>query len=75
MCSLYQHSTFFCRLADDLAQVRAASEREISALQARLKKEQMYIASLNSSLQEKIRENTELSKICDELIARAEGRC
>lgn len=51
---------------------RAASEREINALQAKLKKEQMTVSSLDSSLQNKIRENQELTKICDELIAGAE---
>ena len=61
------------RLAKDLAQVRSNSEREVGALQAKLKKEQMSISSLTTALQDKSRENEELTKICDELIAGAES--
>ena len=61
------------RLAKDLAQVRSNSEREVSALQAKLKKEQMSSFSLTTALQDKSRENKELTKICDELIAGAES--
>ena len=64
---------FVRRLANELAQIRSTSEREVSALQAKLKMEQMTIASLTSSLQDKARENAELTKICDELIAGAES--
>ena len=63
----------FFRFAKELAQARSISEREVGTLQAKLKKEQMTVASLNTSLQDKIRENQELTKICDELIAEAES--
>jgi len=49
------------------------SEREVGTLQAKLKKEQMAVSSLNTAVQDKIRENQELTKICDELIAGAES--
>ncbi|XP_078079176.1 transforming acidic coiled-coil-containing protein 3-like [Mustelus asterias] len=57
---------------EEIAQVRNKYKAEIAALQAHLRKEQMKANSLERSLEEKTKENVELSKICDELISKME---
>ncbi|XP_072112710.1 transforming acidic coiled-coil-containing protein 3-like [Mobula birostris] len=52
-----------------IAQVRNKYTAEIAAVEAHLRKEQMKINSLERSLEDKTKENLELSKICDELIS------
>ncbi|XP_072898365.1 transforming acidic coiled-coil-containing protein 3-like [Hemitrygon akajei] len=52
-----------------IAQVRNKYTAEIAAVEAQLRKEQMKINSLERSLEDKTKENLELSKICDELIS------
>ncbi|XP_042727121.1 transforming acidic coiled-coil-containing protein 3 isoform X2 [Lagopus leucura] len=53
---------------EEIAQVRNKAKSEIAALQASLRKEQMRIQSLERSLEQKTKENDELTKICDDLI-------
>ncbi|XP_031444132.1 transforming acidic coiled-coil-containing protein 3 isoform X3 [Phasianus colchicus] len=53
---------------EEIAQVRNKAKAEIAALQASLRKEQMRIQSLERSLEQKTKENDELTKICDDLI-------
>ncbi|XP_020388377.2 transforming acidic coiled-coil-containing protein 3 [Rhincodon typus] len=57
---------------EEIAQVRNKYKAEVAALQAQLRKEQMKTNSLERSLEEKTKENVELSKICDELISKME---
>ncbi|XP_067838829.1 transforming acidic coiled-coil-containing protein 3-like [Heptranchias perlo] len=57
---------------EEIAQVRNKYKAEVAALQAHLRKEQMKTNSLERSLEEKTKENVELSKICDELISKME---
>ncbi|XP_041044767.1 transforming acidic coiled-coil-containing protein 3-like isoform X2 [Carcharodon carcharias] len=57
---------------EEIAQVRNKYKAEIAALQAHLRKEQMKANSLERSLEQKTKENVELSKICDELISKME---
>ncbi|KAK0142061.1 Transforming acidic coiled-coil-containing protein 1 [Merluccius polli] len=54
----------------EIAQVRAKASSENMALTATLRKEQMRIESLETALQQKNQEIEELTKICDELIAK-----
>lgn len=54
----------------EIDNVRKTSEAEIAALRAQLKKAEMKIESLENSLEQKTKENVELTNICDELIAR-----
>ncbi|XP_014791547.1 PREDICTED: transforming acidic coiled-coil-containing protein 3 isoform X2 [Calidris pugnax] len=54
----------------EISQVRSKSKSEIAALQASLRKEQMRIQSLERTLEQKTKENDELTKICDDLILR-----
>lgn len=54
----------------DIAQVRAKARQEQAAHQASLRKEQMKVDSLERTLEQKNKEIEELTKICDELIAK-----
>uniref|UniRef100_A0A8C7EZ38 Transforming acidic coiled-coil-containing protein C-terminal domain-containing protein n=1 Tax=Oncorhynchus kisutch TaxID=8019 RepID=A0A8C7EZ38_ONCKI len=54
----------------DIAQVRNKASSESVALTASLRKEQMRVDSLERALQQKAEEIEELTKICDELIAK-----
>lgn len=52
----------------EIARVRNAYEKEISALKARLTKTELTCKPLETSVEAKSRENKELMAICDELI-------
>ncbi|KAL1773295.1 transforming acidic coiled-coil-containing protein 1 isoform X1 [Sigmodon hispidus] len=58
------------RANEEIAQVRAKAKAESAALHAGLRKEQMKVESLERALQQKNQEIEELTKICDELIAK-----
>ncbi|XP_055204948.2 transforming acidic coiled-coil-containing protein 1 isoform X19 [Gorilla gorilla gorilla] len=55
---------------EEIAQVRTKAKAESAALHAGLRKEQMKVESLERALQQKNQEIEELTKICDELIAK-----
>ncbi|XP_077417927.1 transforming acidic coiled-coil-containing protein 1-like isoform X2 [Vanacampus margaritifer] len=55
---------------EEIAQVRTKASSESLALTASLRKEQMRNESLEQALQQKNQEMEELTKICDELIAK-----
>lgn len=55
---------------EEIAQVRTKASSENMALTASLRKEQMKNESLEQALQQKNQEIEELTKICDELIAK-----
>ncbi|KAK9522700.1 hypothetical protein VZT92_019148 [Zoarces viviparus] len=55
---------------EDIAQVRAKASSENMAMTASLRKDQMKNESLEQALQQKNQEMEELTKICDELIAK-----
>ncbi|XP_024230501.1 transforming acidic coiled-coil-containing protein 1 isoform X1 [Oncorhynchus tshawytscha] len=55
---------------EDIAQVRSRADSESVALHASLRKEQMKVDSLERALHQKNQEIEELTKICDELIAK-----
>ncbi|XP_069833384.1 transforming acidic coiled-coil-containing protein 3 [Dendropsophus ebraccatus] len=57
---------------EEIAQVRSKAKSESAALQATLRKEQMKIQSLERTLEQKTKENDELTKICDDLILKME---
>nr|Q6Y685.1 RecName: Full=Transforming acidic coiled-coil-containing protein 1 [Mus musculus]AAO53448.1 transforming acidic coiled-coil containing protein 1 long isoform [Mus musculus] len=58
------------RANEEIAQVRSKAKAESAALHAGLRKEQMKVESLERALQQKNQEIEELTKICDELIAK-----
>ncbi|XP_053574061.1 transforming acidic coiled-coil-containing protein 1 isoform X2 [Bombina bombina] len=55
---------------EEIAQVRTKAKAESAALTAGLRKEQMKVDSLEQTLRQKNQEIEELTKICDELIAK-----
>ncbi|XP_023180555.1 transforming acidic coiled-coil-containing protein 1-like isoform X2 [Xiphophorus maculatus] len=55
---------------EEIAQVRAKADTESVALNASLRKEQMRVESLERAVLQKNQEIEELTKICDELIAK-----
>ncbi|CAL1615989.1 unnamed protein product [Knipowitschia caucasica] len=55
---------------EEIAHVRAKLSSENVALTASLRKEQMKVESMDQALQQKNQEMEELTKICDELIAK-----
>lgn len=58
------------RANEEIAQVRSKATAETLALGASLRKEQMKAESLERAVQQKNQEMEELTKICDELIAK-----
>lgn len=58
------------RANEEIAEVRSKAKAESAALHAGLRKEQMKVESLERALQQKNQEIEELTKICDELIAK-----
>ncbi|XP_017394468.1 transforming acidic coiled-coil-containing protein 3 isoform X2 [Cebus imitator] len=55
---------------EEIAQVRSKAQAEALALQASLRKEQMRVQSLERTVEEKTKENEELTRICDDLISK-----
>ncbi|VDM02348.1 unnamed protein product [Schistocephalus solidus] len=58
------------KVAEETEQVKRNTEGEVTLLRAAIKRSELQIKSLESQLEQKIRENTELTKICDELISK-----
>ncbi|XP_056385703.1 transforming acidic coiled-coil-containing protein 2 isoform X2 [Hyla sarda] len=58
------------RANSEIAQVRGKSQQEQAAYQASLRKEQLKVDALERTLEQKNKEIEELTKICDELIAK-----
>ncbi|XP_039080857.1 transforming acidic coiled-coil-containing protein 3-like [Hyaena hyaena] len=57
---------------EEIAQVRSKAQAEALAFQASLRKEQMRIQSLEKAVEQKTKENEELTRICDDLISKME---
>ena len=55
---------------DKLLQVKKSKATELAKLSIMLRKAQMHVASLEKEKEQKESENTELSKICDDLISK-----
>lgn len=62
--------TKLIKIAEETEVLKRTSEGEMTRLQAALKRSELQIKSLESQLQQKVRENTELTKICDELLGK-----
>ncbi|KAJ8388270.1 hypothetical protein AAFF_G00135310 [Aldrovandia affinis] len=58
----------------EIAQVRSKLKAETSALQAQLRREQLKVQSLERSLEQKVKETEELTKLCDDLIVNVQKR-
>ncbi|XP_033119424.1 transforming acidic coiled-coil-containing protein 3-like isoform X2 [Anneissia japonica] len=57
----------------EIDKVKKSYIAEITGLQAAMKREQMKAASQEKTIEQKTKENTELTNICDELIAKMGG--
>ncbi|XP_062964317.1 transforming acidic coiled-coil-containing protein 3 [Cynocephalus volans] len=55
---------------EEIAQVRSKAQAEVLAFQASLRREQMRIHSLEKTVEQKTKENDELTRICDDLISK-----
>uniref|UniRef100_A0A8I3NGE4 Transforming acidic coiled-coil containing protein 3 n=2 Tax=Canis lupus familiaris TaxID=9615 RepID=A0A8I3NGE4_CANLF len=71
--ALKAHAEEKLKLAsEEIAQVRSKAQAEALAFQASLRKEQMRIQSLEKTVEQKTKENEELTRICDDLISKME---
>lgn len=57
----------------EIEKVRKVTTAEVARLEAALKKSELKISGLERSLDQKVKENDELTAICDELIAKVGG--
>lgn len=63
------------RLNIDGKNTKETLEYELSATKAKLHKNELKISSLESAIETKTKENSELMTICDELIHKMDKRC
>ncbi|KAM5271284.1 transforming acidic coiled-coil-containing protein 3 [Ctenodactylus gundi] len=71
--ALKAHAEEKLKLAnDEIAQVRSKAQAEAMAFQANLRKAQMQVQSLEKAVEQKTKENDELTRICDDLISKME---
>nr|XP_027796113.1 transforming acidic coiled-coil-containing protein 3 isoform X3 [Marmota flaviventris] len=71
--ALKAHAEDKLRLAnEEITQVRSKAQAEALAYQASLRKAQMQIHSLEKTVEQKTKENDELTRICDDLISKME---
>ncbi|XP_058428465.1 transforming acidic coiled-coil-containing protein 3 isoform X3 [Marmota monax] len=71
--ALKAHAEEKLRLAnEEITQVRSKAQAEALAYQASLRKAQMQIHSLEKTVEQKTKENDELTRICDDLISKME---
>jgi predicted nucleic acid-binding Zn-ribbon protein len=60
--------------SDEIARVRRSNESEMAVLQAAVRKAEMQAQSLEQTVDQKTKENRELTAICDELISKVGSR-
>lgn len=63
-----------CRTHLEGVNIKASLENELSATKAKLLKSELKISSLESGIEAKTRENSELMTICDELIKKMDKK-
>ncbi|KAF7238678.1 Transforming acidic coiled-coil-containing protein 3 [Varanus komodoensis] len=59
--------------SEEIGRVRNQAKTELTVLRASLRKEQMRTQSLEQSVALKVKENEELTKICNDLISKVEN--
>jgi predicted RNase H-like nuclease (RuvC/YqgF family) len=64
---------YVIRANDEITKVRRSTESDMAALQATLRKAEMQAQSLEQTVEQKTKENRELTAICDELISKVGG--
>ena len=60
---------FFLRANQRLDTVQKSREAEVAKLQALLRKAEMKVGNLERTIEQKTKENQELTAICDDLIS------
>ncbi|KAI9089448.1 transforming acidic coiled-coil-containing protein-domain containing protein [Phlyctochytrium arcticum] len=58
----------------EMTRIRAAYDKEVSALKAKLSRSEVQMSTLERTIESKTQENQELTKICDSLVAQLEER-
>ena len=61
---------YFCRANEALDQIKRTKSAEISKLTMLLRKADMKVSTLERTVEQKTKENKELTDICDELISK-----
>ncbi len=70
MCIMHRQRFFIHRANVHLDTLKRTQQSEVARLEALLRKSEMRLSSLEKTAEEKDRENKELARICDELIAK-----
>ena len=70
LISTIQGVPYFLRANEKLTSIQRARESELTKLHAMQRKAEMRLVTLERTIEEKARENSELTAICDELIAK-----
>ena len=72
MTKLWQitNSTFFYSAYKKIESFQKSRDAEVAQLQAMLRKAEMRVNNLERTVEQKSQENSELTAICDELIAK-----
>lgn len=60
------------RATEEVEKIQKSSTSEIARLEAALRKAELQVQSQEALLEQKVKENTELAAICDELIAKVQ---
>ncbi|XP_076436713.1 uncharacterized protein LOC143276139 isoform X7 [Babylonia areolata] len=60
------------RASEEIEKTKKSSASEIARLEAALRKADLQVQSMESTLEQKVKENKELAAICDELIAKVQ---
>ena len=65
------YAIFFINSANEaLEEIRRSKSGEISKLQIMLRKAEMKVSTMERTVEQKSRENKELTEICDDLISK-----
>ncbi len=59
-----------CRASERLESIQRGGQAEIAKLQALLRKAEMRVTSFERTIEQKTKENDDLTAICDDLIAK-----
>ena len=67
---ILRHISFYYRANQALEQIQRSKAAEISKLSVMLRKAEMKVSTLERTVEQKSRENKELTEICDDLISK-----
>jgi septal ring factor EnvC (AmiA/AmiB activator) len=70
---LLTHIDLSYRANVEIARVKQALEKDLLTMKTKLTKVETQLKSTQASLENKITENADLTKVCDDLLAQLEG--